>query len=237
MINKSEIEAKEKDDKEKRLAEKAKILKNNEDKLKVENVIKQSFVADLKVGSQTDSIVMVIGSDGSKATVALHKRVNGIWTQVLSVGGYVGYNGITYSKTEGNGKTPAGVYSFGTGFGIESNPGTSLSYRRITNDDYWVDDSNSNYYNKWANTNEVIKDWNSAEHLISYTYQYRYGAVINYNTSSVAGKGSGIFLHCATGNTEGCIGVPQAAMITILGNINSNSKIVIAQNNNDIYNY
>lgn len=42
--------------------------------------------------------------------------------------------------------------------------GSILEYRKIGDDDYWVDDSNSAYYNKWVNTSNV-KDWNSAEDL------------------------------------------------------------------------
>lgn len=76
--------------------------------------------------------------------------------QTFRVNGKVGYNGISYNSREGDGKTPAGVYSFGIGFGIAGNPGSNIGYRQVTANDYWVDDVNSPYYNKWVSTAEVV---------------------------------------------------------------------------------
>ena len=198
----------------------------------------QSFVANLRVAQQTNQILAVVGTGGSNATVSLHNKVNGIWIEEFRVDGKVGYNGISSSTREGDGKTPAGVYSFGTGFGIEGNPGSNIGYRQVTVNDYWVDDSNSSYYNKWVNVTEVAKDWNSAEHLIDEQVAYKYGAVINYNTNSVPGAGSAIFLHCIKGNaTGGCVAVPESTMIHLLQCMNSGTRIVIATNSSTIYNY
>lgn len=201
------------------------------------SVSNQSFAAQLNVANQTDQIVIVKGNGGSSATVSLHKKINGIWNEILSTDGNVGLNGITNNKHEGDKMTPAGVYSFGTAFGIGGNPGTSLPYRQINNNDYWVDDSNSSHYNQWVNTSNTPQDWNSAEHLISYQSQYAYGIVVNYNTSCTPGLGSAIFFHCSTGNgTYGCISVPESVLVSIMQSINSNCLIVIAIGDN-IYNY
>jgi len=198
-----------------------------------------SYVSKLKVANQTDQLVIVKGNGGANATIEYHKKnSNGEWNQVFSTGGYVGQNGITYNKMEGDRKTPAGIYSFGTAFGVAANPGTSISYRVLTNNDYWVDDSNSKYYNKWAKGDTTDKDWNSAEHMIKYSDAYRYGIVINYNTySTIPGKGSAIFFHCATGPTLGCVSIPDNYLVNLLKNISSSARIVIAASGNDINNY
>ena len=113
----------------------------------------------------------------------------------------------------------------------------NLTYRQITNEDYWVDDSESSYYNQWVNTNEVPISWNSAEHLISQPVSYKYGIAINYNTSCVPYAGSAIFLHCNKGaRTAGCVSVPESIMVSIMKNIHSDCLIVIA-NGNYVYNY
>ena len=65
--------------------------------------------------------------------------------QTFRVNGKVGYNGISYNSREGDGKTPAGVYSFGIVFGISGNTGSNIGYRQVTANDYWVDDVNSPY--------------------------------------------------------------------------------------------
>ena len=94
-----------------------------------------------------------------------------------------GMNGITMQKQEGDKKTPAGVYRFTMAFGLKANPGTILPYHQIVDGDYYVDDGNSQYYNKLANTKQVQKDWNSAEDLMAQAPQYNYGLVLDYNRS------------------------------------------------------
>ena len=181
----------------------------------------------------------VVGTGGYNAKIILHEKIDGIWTEIISTNGYVGKRGITDYKKEGDGKTPSGEYTFGIGFGIANNPGTKISYRKINNNDYWVDDPNSKYYNQWVTSSTPNKDWNSAEHLYSYKTQYKYGAVINYNTHNpIPGKGSAIFLHVSSnGPTAGCVSVSEKNMINILKRLNSNSRIVIAKDMNDIKKY
>ena len=42
--------------------------------------------------------------------------------------GIVGKNGLTKNKKEGDGKSPIGMYSFGTAFGSQSEPCKTLNY-------------------------------------------------------------------------------------------------------------
>ena len=196
----------------------------------------EDYVSKLNVASQTDQLVIVKGQGGGNAIVEFHmKDSSGAWKQVFSVDSYVGSNGISYNKSEGDRRTPAGVFSFGTAFGIADNPGCNISYRKVTSDDYWVDDPNSKYYNQWVSGNVSDRDWNSAEHLIDHGEVYKYSIVINYNT--VKGKGSAIFLHCKTYPTPGCVSIPESYMIKLLRNINSSTLIVIAPSANDVYNF
>ena len=76
-------------------------------------------------------------------------------------------------------KTPLGEYYLGVAFGCAD---TNISYPYIKVDDnnYWVDDVNSNYYNYFVQTSDrkldvnypyvinSLKDFYSAEHLINY---------------------------------------------------------------------
>lgn len=139
---------------------------------------------------------------------------NGAWTLKEKISGYVGRNGITDNKREGDGKTPKGIYYMGFAFGTAKLT-TGLDFRMITQDSYWVDDSNSEYYNTWQ---EGKKSWNSAEHLIDASTAYHYAAVIQYNTDCTPGKGSAIFFHCSSGKgTAGCVAVPEASVKRFLG--------------------
>ena len=188
----------------------------------------QSFVANLKIAQQTSQAIIVVGNGGSYATLSMHQKVNGQWQQILSCSARVGYNGISSNSREGDGKTPAGIYSLGQAFGVASNPGSTRGWLQVNNNHYWVDDSNSVYYNQLVDASQTGIKWNSAEHLISYPVAYRYAIAINYNTAHVPYAGSAIFLHCnSNGATAGCVSVPQNIMIQILQSLQSDTLIGI----------
>ena len=143
---------------------------------------------------------------------------------------YIGKNGVTKHKQEGDGKTPLGEFELGVILGrnpkvINKN---GIRYIQINKNMYWVDDANSKYYNKLVNILEVNKDWNSAEHLIDYPIQYEYLIEIKTNPNNISGKGSAIFLHC-TNNlpTAGCIAIDKKSMKKIIENLEYNTKIEI----------
>lgn len=198
--------------------------------------VNQSFVANMSISHQTTQAITVIGDGGSYATLTVHTKHNGVWTETLSCSARVGRNGITGNKREGDGKTPRGIYSFGQAFGVAGNPGTSRRWLQVNNNHYWVDDVNSSYYNKLVDASQTGIQWSSAEHLISYPTAYRYAIALNYNTACTPGAGSAIFLHCSTGGaTAGCISVSQSDMIRILKMIQGDTLIGIYQNKNSLY--
>ena len=65
---------------------------------------------------------------------------------------YIGKNGMTKAKREGDLKTPIGIFKLGIAFGIhkkdEININSSINYIKINKNLYWVDDVNSKYYNQ-----------------------------------------------------------------------------------------
>ena len=198
--------------------------------------VNQSFVANMSISRQTTQAITVVGNGGSYATLTLHTKRNGIWTETLSCSARVGKNGITSNKREGDGKTPTGIYSFGQAFGVAGNPGTSRGWLQVNNNHYWVDDVNSPYYNKLVDASQTGIQWSSAEHLIGYPTAYRYAIAVNYNTACTPGAGSAIFLHCSTGgSTAGCISVSQSNMIRILQSLQGDTLIGIYQNSNSLY--
>lgn len=198
--------------------------------------VNQSFVANMSISRQTTQAITVVGNGGNYATLTVHTKRNGVWTETLRCSARVGKNGITGNKREGDGKTPRGIYSLGQAFGLAGNPGTSRSWIQVNNNHYWVDDVNSSYYNKLVDASQTGIQWNSAEHLISYPTAYRYAIAVNYNTACTRGAGSAIFLHCSTGRaTAGCISVSQNDMVRILKMLQGDTLIGIYQNKNSLY--
>ncbi len=182
---------------------------------------------DYSFAANTSQIIDVQAS-GSTGTLTLYNKNGNHFDKVLSTSCYVGRNGITSNKSEGDGKTPAGVYTLGQAFGVASDPGSTRSYLKVNSNYYWVDDSTSKYYNQLVDVSKVSKDWSSAEHLIDYTSAYRYAIAVDYNTACTPYKGSAIFLHCSTGgSTSGCVAVSESYMIQILQSLKSDTRIYI----------
>ena len=149
-----------------------------------------SAAATLEVANQTDQIVLVDYTGGSKAVLSLHEKVDGIWTEVLSCDAYVGKNGIGKTKA-GDKKTPEGTYNLTTPFGIKDDPGAQMPYTKVTKYHYWCGDSNSEYYNKLVDERKVDrKHTKSDEYLIDYKGVYNYCLFIDYNAEGIPNKGN-----------------------------------------------
>jgi len=186
------------------------------------------------------SQLIVVKSHESRATVYLFEKEKDVWLHKATISeAYIGKSGITREKQEGDNKTPYGLYQLGFAFGLEDKPQNSkYPYKKLTDNIYWIDDIDSEYYNNWVEISEKsISDncsycrsvkkisWKSSEHLIEYKKQYQYAVVIEYNTlnpfdttENQGNKlGSAIFLHVInSGSTAGCIAVSKKNMEEIL---------------------
>lgn len=148
----------------------------------------------------------------------------------IETNAYIGKNGITKDKKEGDGKTPLGSFELGRILGTHTkiNNKNSLECQEITENMYWIDDYKSKHYNQLVEISKVEKDWNSAEHLIDYPIQYEYLIEIRTNPNNISRMGSAIFLHCSNNkSTEGCVAVSRDIMEKIVENIDKNTKIEI----------
>ena len=169
-------------------------------------------------------------ASGTTGTLVVYSTANGTRQELLRTQAYVGRNGCSVDKREGDGKTPVGVYEIRRGFGLATPPVVNIAYTRLAGDEKWVDDVASARYNQWVTKDTTPVDWKSAEDLSKETVAYKYVAVIEYNTDKIVkGAGSAIFLHCTQDKpTSGCISVPEEAMVKILGLIQPGTRIAIA---------
>lgn len=172
-----------------------------------------------------NQLVFVKYTGGTKADVMMYDKTDTGWNCVLECQGYVGKKGIN-KKKEGDKKTPSGVYNLTSGFGIKSDPGTSMPYVKVNKYLYWCADKE--HYNQLIDTREVPHKCHG-EHLIKFVPHYNYGMFLDYNSSHTYKKGSAIFLHCTGSSkyTAGCIAVSEKNMIKILKNAEEGAKICI----------
>lgn len=124
----------------------------------------------------------------SKAILTFYDKSN----KIFYTEAFIGKNGITANKVEGDGKTPEGIFKIGLIFGTHSKEDIELNknikYIKINKNLYWVDDIYSKYYNKLVDITKVNKDWTTAEHLIEYPRQYEYAIEIKTNSKNIPGK-------------------------------------------------
>ncbi|MDO4616730.1 MAG: GBS Bsp-like repeat-containing protein [Lachnospiraceae bacterium] len=193
-----------------------------------------SLTAQLDAAKENEQLILVQAFGTEAELSMLNKESDGRWIEILHTSAYVGENGVGETD-EWSHTTPPGIYSFGMAFGILPDPGTVFPYTVVDENDYWVDDVNSVYYNQFVSTDEVEMQWESAEHLIEHDPSYNYSLSINYNAECVSGAGSAIFLHCTRNMpTLGCVAVSEEAMRFILQNVRRDCKIIM--DNGDLIN-
>ena len=138
-------------------------------------------------------------------------------------------------KKEGDGKSPAGVFALGTGFGYAAQPasGWKMPYRSLTPSVECVDDSTSQFYNRILDRATVSPDWHSSEQMRRNDEAYRVGLVVEHNERpAVPGGGSCIFMHIWYGRgqgTTGCTAMPQEQIESILAWLDPARRPVLVQ--------
>lgn len=207
-----------------------------------------AVVSNLKIAEEAATLFLTIQDPGDTTTCRFYAYIkeDGEWKEEFKVAGYVGRSGIAdaANRVEGDGTSPAGVYSFGMLFGIQDDPGgLQREYKKVDEDDYWDGDRNSDTYNQHVRGSEMPDSWNAAasEHLIDYKYSYNYAAMVNYNINpTIKGKGSAIFLHCTHPGSlysAGCISIPESKMIRALRLIDDQAYIVLVRSAEDLLAY
>ncbi|MET7541104.1 L,D-transpeptidase family protein [Streptomyces sp. NPDC005507] len=181
------------------------------------------FPVPVEVGNATQ--VITVKSSGSYATVTAWAKGSAGWKSVLSTSaGRVGSNGVVPGSTrrQSTYTTPSGTYTLTEGFGVEAG-GTNMPYTRVNSTHWWVEDSESKFYNSMhsaagADFPLTESGDRGSEHLVNYPTQYAKALVINFNRwPAVPGRGAGIFLHVnGSGATAGCVSVPRATMDRIM---------------------
>jgi L,D-peptidoglycan transpeptidase YkuD (ErfK/YbiS/YcfS/YnhG family) len=193
----------------------------------------RKFIADrtAQIG-ESEQLIFATNRDSSSALVTIHvlERNNRVWQLVPPAFagsiGKMGYAAID-NKREGDGKSPSGIFPLGIAFGYDPSVVTKMPYRQATEDDFWVDDVNSEDYNKWVRGTPNATSW---EKMKRNDDQYKYGVVIEYNMSPIVkGKGSAIFLHVwkDRGPTLGCVSMPEEMVLKILGWLDPAKKPLI----------
>lgn len=136
-----------------------------------------------------------------------------------------------YQKTEGDRRSPAGIFELGPLYGLASSApeGIRYPYRQITTHTRCVDDPVSRAYNQIVEEDPSTKDWSSDEEMGRVDPDYKYVLVVQHNSGNEKGKGSCIFLHIINTPTTGCTAMDEEDMMTLLRWLDPDTKTIIVQ--------
>jgi len=121
-------------------------------------------------------------------------------------------------KQEGDGRSPAGIFTISTAFGYAPQFKTKMPYIQADAELICVDDSRSDDYNRILDKNES-DDPKSFEWMRREDDLYRTGLVIDHNREGKKGAGSCIFFHIRKSEdatTAGCSAMREEDLNTII---------------------
>ena len=171
----------------------------------------------------SEQIILVTNTTINSTDVSIQtfEKKDNHWIKKFSeIKGSAGRNGFSpyQQKREGDNTSPTGIYDLGPVFGYADKISTKMDYRQATDRDFWIDDPQSEDYNKWVTmeTPPAV----SHEKMKRKDDLYKLGIVVQYNTKQVVrGNGSAIFVHIqgAPGSpTAGCIAMPESSLDSII---------------------
>ncbi len=207
------------------------------------------YAEDLLIGHQQLIVVTTSNWEEKKASLQLYERRDDgpAWTLISGpIPVVIGKAGLAWGiglhpksskispfKREGDGKSPAGIFSLGGAFGFACKmPGLKIDYFQLDEFTEAVDDPLSSYYNYIVNSKEITTDWNSSEKMRSVSL-YKIGLVINHNfPNPQKNAGSAIFFHIwrnENSGTAGCTAMSQENLTHLLLWLEKSKNPVLVQ--------
>lgn len=146
--------------------------------------------------------------------------------------------GRVLMKTEGDGKSPAGIFMLTSAFAVKDEK-VKLPFTKLVDSTECVDDVKSNHYNKIVDKFKVGNyDWKSSEKMLAIGEQYDLGVFVAHNSERQKGGGSCIFLHIwkdSNSGTAGCTAMERGKLEKIFSWIDNAKKPVLIQLPKDSY--
>ncbi|MEA4858668.1 MAG: hypothetical protein AAGU21_03040 [Solidesulfovibrio sp.] len=199
-------------------------------------------------------LILVVSEDYAANQARLRRfdrAPNGSWRPVGDdVAVTIGKNGLAWGrglhgdppaggpvKVEGDGRSPAGVYTFSTIFAYQPEnlwAPARMPVHRVTTETVCVETITSASYNRILDEKPgTAKDYDSPDRMLRPDGLYRYGLMVNHNAPQTRpGAGSCIFLHLwrrPGAPTVGCTAMNEPSMLVILSWIDAGNNPVIVQ--------
>lgn len=194
-------------------------------------------------------IVLTDSWDSLQATMYAAEWRDSGWVVLRQHACVVGNNGLGWGsgvldftdrpgpvKHEGDKKSPAGIFTIGTAFGIFDEaalPALGVPYQVVEYELQCIEDTSSGFYNQLIREDDPRKDWEQNDRMTRKDHVYNLGAFVNHNTNPARpGDGSCIFLHLwrdDSHGTLGCTAMEQEKLLEHLQWLNLDKSPVLVQ--------
>jgi L,D-peptidoglycan transpeptidase YkuD (ErfK/YbiS/YcfS/YnhG family) len=190
--------------------------------------------ADISIPKHTTQLIVVSSDDfeSPMASLRAYEKIGDSWTNVFGPFTVnIGRSGLAWGqglyafnhpstepvKQEGDGKSPAGLFTLESFFGYEQIR-FDFPYAQVTASTLCVDDSTSSDYNRIVQS-EDGKQYASFEYMKREDELYRLGIVVGHNRQGIKQGGSCIFMHIQRNNdsaTSGCTSMSPEQLLQLM---------------------
>ncbi len=171
-----------------------------------------SLHAHIIIPQNTQQLLVVSseGFDNSRASLDAYEKRGEVWQKALdTIEVTLGRNGLAWGeglkkiqhnenepiKYEGDGKSPAGLFTLESFFGYNKRE-FSFPYLQVEESTLCIDDSDSPFYNQIIQTRNS-EEFKSFEYMKREDKLYSLGVVVGHNKGNLKKRGSCIFIHIA----------------------------------------
>lgn len=146
----------------------------------------------------------------------------------------VGLHSERATKTEGDGRAPAGVFALARVCGSDGQPPSlRFPYRQLTESTEGIDDSRSRQYNRLVDASLVReRDWRRSEKVRASNPLFRWLVEVKHNWEQRPELGSCIYLHIWKGPgvaTSGCTAMEEAALERLVRWLDASKRPLLVQ--------
>lgn len=174
-----------------------------------------------------EQLILVLSPEMNSTTATMQRyEKESRWQKIGdTVPVMLGRNGLGWAegsvplKGEGDGRSPAGVFTITRTFGYDERPNSAMAYLHADEHLICVDDISDEHYNQME-VSDASPLPKSYEKMLRNDEVYRNGAVIDYNAAGEKGRGSCIFIHLNHPDhrpTSGCTAIEENPLKELLG--------------------
>ena len=196
---------------------------------------------ELPKGSTQCVVGVSEGWNNSHVTLTYFEKKDGKWKQAgVPWKGRLGSKGLVWGrglhpypkgsvlKTEGDHRSPAGVFNLGGVWGSHEKvkKHKKTFYHQVTTRDLWVEDPKSKFYNQFVTLDDEPKtEWEKKAQMVQNDYPHSLKMFIAHNAypNTVSGGGSSIFFHIwrkeGASASAGCTTMPENKLRELIATV------------------